>query len=262
MKKLIALILAGVLFLLPGCAGIEKGTEEESIDMEAVKEKLISNTEYVKQNIIGTWSTSDGTIMEFYSNGMTVNYKPMSMDVWVGEYVVKSELNSIGYSGYEIVDPESYTDVDLQSYAMYLQQSDKIGISIKFQFFGVMNDKFVLHEFQDDNVLKMGDITLERIKSGEPSVTDSMSGVYVNEADKTIGLCIIQESGKESGYFTWDSNKYELYGNCEFTADEVFVNISDTSGSVFKKEGNDLIEIGTGETSGSKVIYKKISDLT
>lgn len=135
MKKWLILVSSLALLILSGCTNNE---QHSNLDISTVKDKLISNTEYVKENIVGTWSASDGTVMEFYSNGIAVNYKPVQMTDMVEDNtssIITSELKSIGYSGYIIPDPSSYSDEDLQSYANYIQNNDKIGISLKSDFF-------------------------------------------------------------------------------------------------------------------------------
>lgn len=264
MKKGILLVAAIMFLIFSGCTNDGHLSDNTALDMETVKEKLINNTEYVKENIVGTWSASDGTIMEFYSNGIAVNYKPVQITDAEGDDIssnITSELKSIGYSGYVIPDPDSYTDEELQSYGNYIRNTDKVGISIKSDFFGAMEDKFILHEFQDKDTLVMGGLTLTKIKNSEPEVTDDITGLYVNEQDKTLALSVIKIKGEEQGYFEWLKVGGGLDGACKIDADRVVLEIPNITDFVFQHKGIDLIEIGSDEFPGSNLTYKKVSDL-
>lgn len=261
MKKWLILVSSLALLILSGCTNNE---QHSNLDISTVKDKLISNTEYVKENIVGTWSASDGTVMEFYSNGIAVNYKPIQMTDTVEDNtssVITSELKSIGYSGYIIPDPSSYSDEDLQSYADYIQNNDKIGISLKSDFFGTMEDKFILYEFQDKDTLIMGGLTLTKIKNSEPEITDNITGLYINEQDKTLALSVIKIKEEEAGYFEWLKTDGGLDGTCKIDTDKVVLEIPNITDFVFQHKGVDLIEIGSDGFPGSNLTYKKVSDL-
>ena len=157
MKKTITLTFLCIILLFSGCANNMTNKYND---------KLLSDTEYVKSHILGVWSSSDGEIVEFYSNGIVVNYTPVKeqdianiMDDVMsdgGSYSVESELKSIGYSGYTIPEPDSYTDEELQSYTNYAQNSQNIGITLKYNFWGVIEDKYISHEFQNEDTLIIG----------------------------------------------------------------------------------------------------------
>lgn len=135
-KGILLVVIIALIF--SGCSNDKHHFKSTTLDIETVKEKLIINTEYVKENIVGTWSASDGTVMEFHPNGIAVNYKPVQMTETMEDddisSIITSELKSIGYSGYVIPDPDSYTDEELQSYGNYIQSTDKVGVSIKSDF--------------------------------------------------------------------------------------------------------------------------------
>lgn len=261
MKKWLILVSSLALLILSGCANNE---QHSNLDISTVKDKLISNTEYVKENIVGTWSAPDGTVMEFYSNGIAVNYKPVQMtDAEEDDIssIITSELKSIGYSGYVIPDPDFYTDEELQSYGNYIQNTDKVGISIISDFFGALEDKFTLHEFQDKDTLIMGGLTLTKIKNSEPKITDDITGLYINEQDKTLALSVIKIKGEEAGYFEWLKTDGGLDGAYEIDTDKVVLKIPNITDFVFQHKGVDLIEIGSDGFPGSNLTYKKVSDL-
>ena len=65
MKKTITLTFLCIILLFSGCANNMTNKYND---------KLLSDTEYVKSHILGVWSSSDGEIVEFYSNGIVVNY--------------------------------------------------------------------------------------------------------------------------------------------------------------------------------------------
>lgn len=264
MKKGILLVVI-IALIFSGCSNDKHHFKSTTLDIETVKEKLIINTEYVKENIVGTWSASDGTVMEFHPNGIAVNYKPVQMTETMEDddisSIITSELKSIGYSGYVIPDPDSYTDEELQSYGNYIQSTDKVGVSIKSDFFGTMEDKFILHEFKDKDTLVVGGLTLTKIKNNVPEVTDDITGLYVNEQDKTLALSVIRVKNENVGYFDWQKTGEGLDGECETDNDRVVLKIHNITNFVFQHKGVDLIEVGSNEIPGSNLTYKKVSDL-
>lgn len=201
------IILAIVLIIAQKEKDTQKSNTQTSYeDLESVKEKLISNTEYVKEHIIGTWRTSDGRIQEIYSNGFMVNYTPQQNENLDAESFILSEIKSTGYNGYTIPDVSSYSESNLRNYSAYLERlrnTDKIGITIQLNFYGVLEDKYVLFEFQGDDRLAMGDIVLTRVEAEEPVISDGITGCYVNEADKTLSLQVININNTNIGYFEW-----------------------------------------------------------
>lgn len=66
-----------------------------------------------------------------------------------------------------------------------------------------MEDKFILHEFKDKDTLVVGGLTLTKIKNNVPEVTDDITGLYVNEQDKTLALSVIRVKNENVGYFDW-----------------------------------------------------------
>lgn len=273
MKKTIISALLCIILLFSGCAN--NIIDSTMLGTSKIKETLISNTEYVKEHILGAWTSSDGEILEFYSNGIVVNYTPTQKNDFANildnvmddntSYVIESELKSIGYSGYIIPEPNSYTDEDLQSYDDYIQSTQKIGITLKYDFWGAIEDKFILHEFQDDDTLIIGgNKTLTRINKDEPPITDNISGLYINEKDNNLGIRIIKTSDGNRGYFDWvEINKnLELYGECEINDNKIVLKNTDSDDFVFQRNGTELTEIGSDTLSGNNLIYKKISDLT
>lgn len=108
-RKAIVIISVFLIILVAGIATLiivktksPKGTtqishEETTLDLNNVKEKLSTNTEYVKEHIIGTWKTSDGTILEIHSNGFMVNYTPQQDKSLDTESFLTSEIKSTGY---------------------------------------------------------------------------------------------------------------------------------------------------------------------
>lgn len=272
MKKTIISALLCIILLFSGCAN--NIIDSTMLGTSKIKETLISNTEYVKEHILGAWTSSDGEILEFYSNGIVVNYTPTQKNDFANildnvmddntSYVIESELKSIGYSGYIIPEPNSYTDEDLQSYDDYIQSTQKIGITLKYDFWGAIEDKFILHEFQDDDTLIIGgNETLTRINKDEPPITDDINGLYINEKDNNLGIRIIKTSDGNRGYFDWvEINKnLELYGECEINDNKIVLKNTDSDDFVFQRNGTELTEIGSDTLSGSNLIYKKISDL-
>ena len=172
MKKTIISALLCIILLFSGCTS--NLIDSTILGTSKTKETLINNTEYVKEHLLGAWSSSDGEIVEFYSNGIVVNYTPTQQYDYANildgvmdddnSYSVESELKSIGYSAYVIPEPDSYTDEELKSYNEYIQSTQNIGISLKYDFWGVIEEKFILHEFQDDDTLIVGgNKTLTRI---------------------------------------------------------------------------------------------------
>lgn len=273
MKKTIISALLCIILLFSGCTN--NIIDSTMLGTSKIKETLISNTEYVKEHILGAWTSSDGEILEFYSNGIVVNYTPTQKNDFANilddvmddntSYVIESELKSIGYSGYIIPEPDSYTDEDLQSYDDYIQSTQKIGITLEYDFWGAIENKFILHEFQDDDTLIIGgNTTLTRIKKDEPPITDNISGLYINEKDNNLGIRIIKTSDGNRGYFDWvEINKnLELYGECEINDNKIVLKNTDSDDFVFQRNGTELTEIGSDTLSGSNLIYKKISDLT
>ena len=272
MKKTIISTLLCIILLFSGCTN--NIIDSTNLNISKIKETLNNNTEYVKEHILGSWASSDGEILEFYSNGIVVNYTPTKKDDLANildnvmddntSYVIESELKSIGYSGYIIPEPNSYTDEELESYANYIQNTQKIGITLEYDFWGTIEDKFILHEFQDDDTLIIGkNITLTRIKKDEPPITDNISGLYINEKDNNLGIRIIKTSDGNQGYFDWVeiNQSLELYGECEINENKIVLKNSDSNDFVFQHNGMNLIEIGSDTLSGSNLIYKKISDL-
>lgn len=273
MKKAIISTLLCIIFLLSGCTN--NIINSAILGTNRIKETLVSNTDYVKAHLLGAWVSSDGKILEFHSNGIVVNYTPTKEYDFANildnvtddntSYVMESELKSIGYSGYIIPEPNSYTDEELQSYADYTQNTQNVGITLKYDFWGVIEDKFILHEFQDDDTLIIGgNITLTRINKDEPSVNDNISGLYINEKDNNLGIRIMIPRDENQGYFDWVeiSQNLEIYGECEINDNKIFLKNTGSNDFVFQHNGMDLIEIGSDTLSGSNLIYKKISDLT
>lgn len=265
MKKIIIPVFLCIILLFTGCTSNSMTNK--------ISDKLLSDTEYVKSHIIGTWSSSDGEIVEFYSNGIVVNYTPVKeydmanildgvmMDG--GSYSVESELKSIGYSGYTIPEPDSYTDEELQSYADYAQSTQNIGITLKYNFWGAIEDKYILHEFQNEDTLIIGkEKTLTRIGKTDP-VNNDISGLYINEEDSNLGIRIINSQNGEQSYFDWvDINKnLELYGECVINEDEIILKDDSGSNFAFQHNENQLVETGSDSLPGSGLSYKKISNL-
>lgn len=274
-NKLIVLVLVcviaiffsvlSVLFYLPDRSKSKSELKYSNLDLTTVRQKLVSNTEYVKEHLPGTWSLSDGTILEIYSNGTMVNYIPAPATNLAGSNIssiIESELKTIGYSGSIIPDPNSYTDEQLQSFASYIQNTDKISVPLKTDFFGIMEDKFLLCEFIDENTLNMGAKDLTRIKEGEPHITNNATGLYIHEQDKTFALSVIKIKDESHGYFEWSREAVGvLDGKCEIDADKVIAKIPNNADFVFQRNGVNLIEIGSEDVPGSNLTYKKISDL-
>ena len=265
MKKTITLTFLCIILLFSGCANNMTNKYND---------KLLSDTEYVKSHILGVWSSSDGEIVEFYSNGIVVNYTPVKeqdianiMDDVMsdgGSYSVESELKSIGYSGYTIPEPDSYTDEELQSYTNYAQNSQNIGITLKYNFWGVIEDKYISHEFQNEDTLIIGGkTTLTRMKNDEPTIDDNISGLYINEEDNNLGIRIIKPKSGGQSYFDWvDINKnLELYGECEIDKEKITLKNIDSDDFVFRRNEKNLTEIGSDTLPGSNMTYKKISNL-
>ena len=264
MKKTITLTFLCIILLFSGCANNMTNKYND---------KLLSDTEYVKSHILGVWSSSDGEIVEFYSNGIVVNYSPVKeqdianiMDDVMsdgGSYSVESELKSIGYSGYTIPEPDSYTDEELQSYANYAQNSQNIGITLKYNFWGVIEDKYILHEFQNEDTLIIGGkTTLTRIGETDP-INNEISGLYINEEDNNLGIRIINQSNEKQNYFDWvdiDKN-LELYGKCEVNGDQIILKDDSDSDFAFQHNEKKLVETGSDKLQGSNLTYKKISNL-
>ena len=264
MKKTITLTFLCIILLFSGCANNMTNKYND---------KLLSDTEYVKSHILGVWSSSDGEIVEFYSNGIVVNYTPVKeqdianiMDDVMsdgGSYSVESELKSIGYSGYTIPEPDSYTDEELQSYTNYAQNSQNIGISLKYNFWGVIEDKYILHEFQNEDTLIIGGkTTLTRIGETDP-INNEISGLYINEEDNNLGIRIINQSNERQNYFDWidiDKN-LELYGKCEVNGDQIILKDDSDSDFAFQHNEKKLVETGSDKLQGSNLTYKKISNL-
>lgn len=272
MKKTIISALLCIILLFSGCTN--NIIDSAILGTNRIKETLVSNTEYVKAHLLGAWVSSDGKILEFHSNGIVVNYTPTKeydfaniLDNVMDDntsYVIESELKSIGYSGYIIPEPNSYTDEELQSYADYIQNTQKIGITLQYDFWGAIENKFILHEFQDDDTLIIGgNTTLTRIKKDEPPITDNISGLYINEKDNNLGIRIIKLKDENQGYFDWVeiNQNLELYGECEINENEIVLKNTGSNDFVFQHNGIDLIETGSDTLSGSNLIYKKISDL-
>lgn len=264
MKKTITLTFLCIILLFSGCANNMTNKYND---------KLLSDTEYVKSHILGVWSSSDGEIVEFYSNGIVVNYTPVKeqdianiMDDVMsdgGSYSVESELKSIGYSGYTIPEPDSYTDEELQSYTNYAQNSQNIGITLKYNFWGVIEDKYILHEFQNEDTLIIGGkTTLTRIGETDP-INNEISGLYINEEDNNLGIRIINQSNEKQNYFDWvdiDKN-LELYGKCEVNGDQIILKDDSDSDFAFQHNEKKLVEIGSDKLQGNNLTYKKISNL-
>lgn len=264
MKKTITLTFLCIILLFSGCANNMTNKYND---------KLLSDTEYVKSHILGVWSSSDGEILEFYSNGIVVNYTPVKEqdianimdDVMLdgGSYSVESELKSIGYSGYTIPEPDSYTDEELQSYTNYAQNSQNIGITLKYNFWGVIEDKYILHEFQNEDTLIIGGkTTLTRIGETDP-INNEISGLYINEEDNNLGIRIINQSNEKQNYFDWvdiDKN-LELYGKCEVNGDQIILKDDSDSDFAFQHNEKELVETGSDKLQGSNLTYKKISNL-
>lgn len=264
MKKTITLTFLCIILLFSGCANNMTNKYND---------KLLSDTEYVKSHILGVWSSSDGEIVEFYSNGIVVNYSPVKEqdianimdDVMLdgGSYSVESELKSIGYSGYTIPEPDSYTDEELQSYTNYAQNSQNIGITLKYNFWGVIEDKYILHEFQNEDTLIIGGkTTLTRIGETDP-INNEISGLYINEEDNNLGIRIINQSNEKQNYFDWvdiDKN-LELYGKCEVNGDQIILKDDSDSDFAFQHNEKKLVETGSDKLQGSNLTYKKISNL-
>lgn len=264
MKKTITLTFLCIILLFSGCANNMTNKYND---------KLLSDTEYVKSHILGVWSSSDGEIVEFYSNGIVVNYTPVKEqdianimdDVMLdgGSYSVESELKSIGYSGYTIPEPDSYTDEELQSYTNYAQNSQNIGITLKYNFWGVIEDKYILHEFQNEDTLIIGGkATLTRIGETDP-INNEISGLYINEEDNNLGIRIINQSNEKQNYFDWidiDKN-LELYGKCEVNGDQIILKDDSDSDFAFQHNEKKLVETGSDKLQGSNLTYKKISNL-
>lgn len=272
MKKTIISALLCIILLFSGCTN--NIIDSAILGTNRIKETLVSNTEYVKAHLLGAWASSDGKILEFHSNGIVVNYTPIKeydfaniLDNVMDDntsYVIESELKSIGYSGYIIPEPNSYTDEELQSYADYIQNTQKIGITLQYDFWGAIENKFILHEFQDDDTLIIGgNTTLTRIKKDEPPITDNISGLYINEKDNNLGIRIIKLKDENQGYFDWVeiNQNLEFYGECEINENEIVLKNTGSNDFVFQHNGIDLIETGSDTLSGSNLIYKKISDL-
>lgn len=272
MKKTIISALLCIILLFSGCTN--NIIDSAILGTNRIKETLVSNTEYVKAHLLGAWASSDGKILEFHSNGIVVNYTPTKeydfaniLDNVMDDntsYVIESELKSIGYSGYIIPEPNSYTDEELQSYADYIQNTQKIGITLQYDFLGAIENKFILHEFQDDDTLIIGgNTTLTRIKKDEPPITDNISGLYINEKDNNLGIRIIKLKDENQGYFDWVeiNQNLELYGECEINENKIVLKNTGSNDFVFQHNGIDLIETGSDTLSGSNLIYKKISDL-
>lgn len=272
MKKTIISALLCIILLFSGCT--DNIIDSNILDTSKIKETLVSNTEYVKEHILGTWASSDGEIVEFYSNGFVVNYTPTKKNDFANmldnvmddntSYVIESELKSIGYSGYIIPEPNSYTNEELQSYADYIQNTQTIGITLKYDFWGAIENKFILHEFQDDDTLIIGvNTTLTRINKDEPPITDNISGLYINEKDNNLGIRIIKTSDGNRGYFDWVeiNQNLELYGECEINDNKIVLKNTGSNDFVFLQNGTELTEIGSDTLSGSNLVYKKISDL-
>lgn len=264
MKKTITLTFLCIILLFSGCANNMTNKYND---------KLLSDTEYVKSHILGVWSSSDGEIVEFYSNGIVVNYTPVKeqdianiMDDVMsdgGSYSVESELKSIGYSGYTIPEPDSYTDEELQSYTNYAQNSQNIGITLKYNFWGVIEDKYILHEFQNEDTLIIGGkTTLTRIGETDP-INNEISGLYINEEDNNLGIRIINQSNEKQNYFDWvdiDKN-LELYGKCEVNGDQIILKDDSDSDFAFQHNEKKLVKIGSDKLQGNNLTYKKISNL-
>ncbi|MBE6816457.1 MAG: hypothetical protein E7520_01990 [Ruminococcaceae bacterium] len=271
MKKTIISALLCIILLFSGCTS--NLIDSTILGTSKTKEALINNTEYVKEHLLGAWSSSNGEIVEFYSNGIVVNYTPTQQYDYANildgvmdddnSYSVESELKSIGYSAYVIPEPDSYTDEELKSYNEYIQSTQNIGISLKYDFWGVIEEKFILHEFQDDDILIVGgNKTLTRIYKDEPSITDNIDGLYINEEDNNLGIRIIETRDGNRGYFDWVeiNRNLELYGKCEIN-DNTIILKTDTDDFVFQRNGTELTEIGSDTLSGTNLKYKKISDL-
>ena len=264
------ILVAGIATLIIVKTKSPKGTtqishEETTLDLNNVKEKLSTNTEYVKEHIIGTWKTSDGTILEIHSNGFMVNYTPQQDKSLDTESFLTSEIKSTGYNGYTIPDTSSYSESDLQAYSTYLnsaKRTDKIGVSLQMNYYGVLSDKFVLFEFKNDNSLRMGDIDLIRVSAEEPDISDEITGLYINEKDKTLSLEVIEVKNTNIGYFEWNTTNDGLEGSCRISNDKIVLSFPYADDFVFGKQGSNLIEIGSNELQGSNLQYKKISNLS
>lgn len=276
-RKAIVIISVFLIILVAGIATLiivktksPKGTtqishEETTLDLNNVKEKLSTNTEYVKEHIIGTWKTSDGTILEIHSNGFMVNYTPQQDKSLDTESFLTSEIKSTGYNGYTIPDTSSYSESDLQAYSTYLnsaKRTDKIGVSLQINYYGVLSDKFVLFEFKNDNSLRMGGIDLIRVSAEEPDISDEITGLYINEKDKTLSLEVIEVKNTNIGYFEWNTTNDGLEGSCRISNDKIVLSFPYADDFVFGKQGSNLIEIGSNELQGSNLQYKKISNLS
>ena len=128
-----------------------------------------------------------------------------------------------------------------------------------------MNDKFVLHEFHNDDTLDMGGIILTRIKNEEATITNDITGVYINKSDKTLCVSIIKNKNGDYGFLEWGKSGGDSGGITDVFEMSVNKIVFKTRGSadfIFERAGNDIIEIGSSEIKGSNLTYTKINNLT
>lgn len=244
--------------------GSQEGGASADFDREAVKTQVIRNTEYVREHILGTWKTSDGIIMEVYENGMMINYTPTEFPA-DGDSLsfLESEIMTVGDSGFRIPDPETYTDEDLRNFAYRAQSTDNIVLALESNFFGSREDYYFLREFPDEDHLILGEKDeLTRIADRAPEITDTITGLYMNEEEETLQLSILQAGNGDYGYFDWNAeNSGGFNGTCQIYPDQVILDTG-VSDFVFQRNGSELIEIGSEEFPGSRLAYRKISDLS
>lgn len=229
-----------------------------------VKEKLIRNNAYVRENMIGTWRYDSDAIMEITRNGWMINYMPEQDKTLDAEAFVMSELLSIGYNGYTVPEASLYTEAEVKAYAEYwkrLDDHEKIGIPVQANFFGVIPDKYGLIEFVDDDHMYNAGIFMTRIEMSNPIISDNLTGFYMEEEGNVLAIIEIGDTG--NGYFGWYP-EYEdgLNGPCTIIEDQIVLSLPYADDFAFRKNGSSLVKIGSNEVPGSQMQYEKLSDLS
>lgn len=242
------------------------------ISRETIKHQLISNTDYVKEHIVGAWATPDGKITEFYKNGNIVEYTLIQGSIYEDNLIpsiIQAEFINYGYGTYNYIipDPNSFTDKELQNYADYVQHTDNIGIKIETDFHNFKDGGDILCEFQDENTLTMnqGKTIYTRIDSGEPQITSDASGLYVCE-DGHFWVSIIERTNTNGGYCNViDTERKKQWINlCEIHGDQIVTAMSDVTDipvCIYERRGTNLIGIGSEQLPGSQLTFKKVSNL-
>lgn len=236
-----------------------------------ITESIKNSTNFISNNLQGVWKTDDGRIIEYYSDGNIVEYKPYHNSI----DAIKSEIESIIPNQYEIVNPNDYNKDELRSYSKYLKELNEYltdflkangksdlcknkhyGLAIKSS----IGDKYVLHEFASSDFMVLGrQYTLEKIDNEQIINTNPM-GIYIAEPGQWLSILEF-ENNPSYGYYSWIGRSGSIHGLCTIDDSIIRLKIGDMSDFVFQRNGSDLIEIGSEDVSGSKKTYIKCSNL-